>query len=99
MQVPINSSVAGVIGLSNTRDTRLAATGQSLVSPANQTAMKPLEENTNIGDRDAQEQYLRDQNASSNRKQEQGDAPNPDNHSILELPADDQVENILDMKG
>ncbi len=99
MQLPISSSVAGVVGLSNARESRLNATGGVPVATANTAATKPLEENTNIGDRDAQEQYLRDNDNKKRHPQEQSDAPELNRASFLQLPADDNDHGELDLIG
>ncbi len=98
MQVPISSSVAGVIGLSNTRESRLNASGVTAdSSPANQ-ATKPLEENVQAGDRDAQEQYLRgDQQQGRAKPEESGQPMRQD--SMLDLPAQESEHHDLDLLG
>jgi hypothetical protein len=98
MHTPINASVAGVVGLSNTRESRLNATGERPQASSINQAAKPLEENTNVGDRDAQEQYFRSNDErpkQQNDPEQTSELPPP----MLQLPAEDGTSAILDMLG
>lgn len=100
MHAPISASVAGVVGMSNTREARLNATGAGPQASSLNRATNPLEENTDIGDRDAQEQYLRSGEQDQSNQQSDSHRQPEQNSDLLNLPAEDEGESqALDMLG
>ena len=99
MTTGINASVAGVVGLSNTRESRLTATGAGPQASSFNQVTRPLEENTDVGDRDAQEQYLRGESQEQSKQREDSQPSEEQASSLLQLPAEDDQSQILDMLG
>jgi hypothetical protein len=97
MHVPITSSIAGTIGFSSSREAKLQSTGPAADTSRVSQAAQPLEENTNVGDRDAQEQYQHDPSAERRRDVEKDNEPS--DATLLELPADDELKHSLDVLG
>lgn len=98
MHAPISASVAGIVGLSNTREARLNANGVT-ASNNNGPVTKPLEENTDIGDRDAQEQYQRQSDERSNHQSHLENSLEQQASPLLQLPAEDDTSQGLDIVG
>ncbi len=98
MQVPISSSIAGVVGYGATRDAKVQGTGVANTTAAPQIGPAQLEKNASTGDRDAQEQYMGDGGRQRSSTDEAEEAK-PLLLDLLELPADQPESGTLDLRG
>ncbi len=98
MQVPISSSIAGVVGLGNSRESK----SQTTITPAGKSSLieqaASIEKNSSATDGEAQGHYdgENSKEGHSSQSDSKDSKPTP---NLLDLPAEAEQSSSLDLLG